>query len=419
MFFNQVAKAVKCVRVRFRRAKAVMCLTLVCVVGSAPGAIEPVDAFNFDSRYFGDMLFLHPYVNYGVPLSWRLSADTLSIAKTFMMVNYGSVSVDKLSADVNVAVNAPIGAGFWARYQLLWKENFHRTLTEEWNFFGFEKYIIGPFSAFARGNLDFDKHEVDILYGLSLSDSLRTRFVQAALIDEDHFYRKNDLGGISEQQPLGIVWEGAYKLKSAYLYSNGYYSRGFKRMFPDTVLSPELREHDAGAGRSVFRAHFPLSNTLLAQACIDHYTFRQRQSFSNSAQNFDYRETIVHSSIRSSLRISARHGIVAGLHGVLHNAHAEGVRRYVFERRDLIPSVAYEFYWRSVVLSAMAAAAWFRADLDAGVPDNDRFERDFQGKVRIAARFIFSPRAGALFSYSKGIPLPSFNGMNGQFIAGF
>lgn len=378
-----------------------------------------LSSWDFDNEYFDNMLYLHVFTNYETPPHWLHGIDTAYPPANLIRVDFGSLSLGELMSIVHVRIQEEVGEGFGVRYRYFWRASHHIDFEEQWNLLGLHKHLWGPVSVFSEGNFSFDKDKIDILYGISLNDSARTRFLEAAFVDQDHFYPKNDMGGRSKRDPYGIMWSMGARGGPVSVSSEGYYSRGFERVFPDSILSPHLRAHDQRIGRSVTRCFLRPTHKWLIDAELRHITFRERKDMRDSALSYRYSNRIYAGALGSVVRFNNRQSLRGKLVGVRQDAAAHGRRSYRFERWDLIPSMVYEFRVWKLRFTTMLALAHYRANLDGHGGTEDHRETGTEGKARVGVRFDFSPRAHMLFARSRTLKIHGFDGMNGQVVATF
>jgi hypothetical protein len=416
---NQFLRPVDRVRERFRDGvlmRARPGIAVLCVLGVTASRVRGFD-FPYDDLLFKSKLFLHPFVNHEIQPSWLRWYEDSLFSSTLVKLNYGSVALRDLMTDLDVVVNAKLDHGVWFRFEHRTFENNHLDLDERSNFAGAEKIIAGPLSAFCYANFMFDKEFADVQVGVAVGDSTRSRYARLAVCLEDFMYdAKNSLGGRTEKAPYAAVWQLNQVFGRVRLFSEGNWSRGFERTYPDRVRSPEIAYHRQYERHALARCVYTLSPRLFVQAEVFHYRFGETQRFGNPANNYRFENVIYHMSALCCLTLRDMHRFRIGPHVVVNRAAAEGFRDYEYTRSDIMPLGGYEFIWRSCTLGAACFASMYHWDVDSHDALAGGERRGYVAKGQATCDLQLWKTAHLRGNYSHVLTPNSFDGWTVQYI---
>ena len=120
-----------------------------------------------------------------------------------------------------------------------------------------------------------------------MADSSRENYLRMGLVMEDFVYdEKNNLDGVSDQTPLSLQRRARYHCDRFGIYSQGRWSRGFKRRYPNQELSPELTAHNQKINNAEFKFYFFPSEQTLLNLNLTHYKFDEQKQFVDRDYNY-------------------------------------------------------------------------------------------------------------------------------------
>ncbi|MBD3392230.1 MAG: hypothetical protein GF418_09200 [Chitinivibrionales bacterium] len=376
--------------------------------------------FPYDNLHHRTLHFLHPFANYEMLPSWqRLMEDSL-FAASMIRLNYGSVTLKEMMTDIDVRINQELDHGFWFFFRHHTYQTHHLDLDEQSNFVGIEKYILGPLSAFLHADFMREKEFADIQVGVSVADSSRCRYVRLAVRFEDFMYDfKNELGGNVLQDPLALVWHVNYGFGPVKLFSEGSWTRGFRREYADSIRSPDMSYHRQRHGNALVRLMYALSSWSSVQAELFHYRFSERKRFHDALLSYRFDNALYHAGATWAFTLRDIHLFRLGPRLVFNHARAGGYRDYTYDRREVMPVAAYDLLWKKNSFGLSYYGTAYRWDWDARdtLPSIDKDGYTAKGMFTYGRQLW--EHAHVRGSYSHVLDVPGFNGWNVQYIMTF
>jgi hypothetical protein len=366
----------------------------------------------YEERYKDNLLYLHALVGYEFDLWDDFHWERRRAAGNGLRLNYGSVSTRELLTDAEIRINQPLGGGWLFLGQYRDHAGLHIQLRQQVFWAGFERYLWSGLSAFFRVNPLFDKELMDGELGLSLADAAREHYLRLAFRVEDINYDiKNDLGGISQQTPIGVRWLLRAGRQGIWVTSDGIWGRGFSRSYEDASKSPELRAMEQVENQGRLRLYFHPSARWLLELAAHHYRFSEEKSFHEGEGNdYRYRNRFSVFGARGALNPGEGHGFRISVQRVWQDSDAAGSREFDYRRSEWLPAIFYEYTrgQHGLVLGYMGSIfAWDFEDFQ-GV---ERFDtEDMTEKVKLGYTYRFEEAGSIHLSVSHVFSYLGFGG---------
>ncbi len=391
-------------------------LALVCLPGGADGA--PSD-WPFPDEFRSRLVFVHPLVNYAVNPVWQRDWERHLASASGVQTTVGSVATEDLYTDLTLNITEPLGDRFRFLYRMVWREGLHIDVSRQEHWLGFEMGLFDRVAAYLQVHPTPDKEEFDLLAGLLLTDESRERYLRVGLRLDDFMYeRKNDLGGTSQEDPVGVQWELRHQIGRWELFSTGRYGSGSRRTYPDSTLSPGVLGTFRRDGASTVRLRHVWTDLDFAGVEASHYRFEAVEQRRDGAAGFEYGNEFVHLRGLGVVGIGGSWGLRPEIHWLRQWASARGRREFDHRREDFFPALFVE-------LRAPGKSTWELGYLAShhqweyavgGWTDN----RDgYTDKIKFGWTYAFLPAARVQFSLSHELDLDRFGGGNVQYQMNF
>lgn len=403
-----------------RRMGVTASLALLASLFLAPGPAPAADPdWPFPDELRSRLVFVHPLVNYAVNPIWQRDWERSLAARNGIQATSGSVSTDDLYTDLVVNVTEPLGDRFRFLFRLVWREGLHLDPERQEHWLGFEGRLTGGLGAFLQVNPTPDKEELDLMAGLVLVDRTRQRYLRLGVRWDDLLYeRKNDQGGTSEGEPVGVTWEARYAAGRWELFTTGRYGSASRRAYPDSVLSPDLTSAYRQDGASTLRLRHVWSDLDFAGIEASHYRFEAEDLGRDAADNLKYGNEYVHLRGLGVVRIGGPWGLRPEIHWLRQWATGEGRRDFSHRREDLFPALFAELRapgrstWE---LGYLATHHQWSYTMGPWTDDRD----GYTDKIKLGWTYAFRPDARLQLSLSHELDLDRFGGGNVQYQMNF
>lgn len=192
-----------------------------------------------------DLFYLHPLVNYQLPLSWQARWERERLSSNGVQATVGSISTKDFTTLVRVDVNEPATDALRLLYRLEWTDTPHLDGGEQQTWIGLElgglRTRWGRWAVEVVAHPPADKSEVDLVASLVWTDASRTRYLRLGRRSDDFlFEEKSDTGALVDQTARGPEWAAHTSRGRWSLSSEGTVLRRQVRRFPDVELSTDL-----------------------------------------------------------------------------------------------------------------------------------------------------------------------------------
>ena len=377
-------------------------------------------AWNFERHYKDKLLYIHSLLNYELNPLWHFNWEENLIRKSGIIVSFGSVEIDDLLCNTQVVINQNLGSGWWFRAKSNWYASQHKNTEEKSNFLGFEKNVFKNYSLFFLLAPAFNKEEFDIKMGISITNSNLKKYFRVALCLDDFVYdQKNDKGGKTSREPVGIEWLLRYGKNKLWFFSEGKYSKGFKRNYRDIKRSPEVNFHQQQINNLNMKLHYHVPQKMLLQFSFSHYHFSETKKFYDSALDYSYLNEINDCAFKSIFRITNKNRIRLESHYIIQNSNCCGFKNFKYKRRELLPAFFYEYILKKNTWEVGLMGAMYNWDYDAKNSLENYDQNDFVDKVKLGWTYNFNQKANLQISISHVISINGFGGGNVQYLMFF
>jgi len=389
---------------------------LLCLSAPTHGA---TDDWPFPDELRSRLVFVHPMVNYAINPVWQRDWERHLVSSSGVQATVGSVATKDLYTDLTLNITEPLGGRFRFLYRMVWNEGLHLDISRQEHWPGFEMALFGGLAAHLQVHPTPDKEDFDLLTGLLLTDESRERYLRVSLRLDDFMYdQKNDLGGTSQEEPVGVQWELRHQIGRWELFSTGRYGSGSQRAYPDSVLSPAVAGSFRRDGAATCRLRHVWSDLDFAGLEVSHYRFEAAEQLRNGTADFEYANEFVHLRGLGVVGIGRSWGLRPEIHWLRQWASAEGRREFTHMREDFFPAVFVELHapgkstWELGYMGTHHQWEYSAADW---VDNRDAYT----DKIKLGWTYAFLPTARVQFSVSHEVDLDRFGGGNVQFQMNF
>lgn len=379
--------------------------------------------YPYEDKYQNGALYVHELINYIFHPEWQFDWERQLFSSNELRVSAGSVRTDELLVNTQLYLNNDLSKGWWFHTRGNWYSSRHRNSRTLDAYLGLEKYIYKNFSVFALGFPRFDKEYLSAQFGLGLYSDTRENYLNIALVLKDMVWDgKNPADGRSTQKPLGIQWYIRHNFGKTVLFSEGNYDRGFKRYYPDPVMSPVDKSHNQQTHHQEVKLYYLSSPTAMLQFQYYHYFFDESKTFYGIPAQFDYgyRNELNHFSLLYMFTLREHHRLRLIGQYMVQNAGGTGFSVHDFHREDFMPALFYEYLWIRHILEV-----GYMFSLHNWEYDNLNDELDYQlsqgkfDKLYIGYTYRFTDSARLHLSVSHQPIIEGFGGGSVQYIMYF
>ena len=403
--------------------------TRAMYLGSALTLLGPTHAatqepdWPFDQHYDSDLVYLHPLVNYALSPYWERDWERNLLRQSGVRVSVGSVATRDFLTESSVNVNQPVGdTRYRFLYLLDWFGGEHLDIGGVEQFMGFEASVVGPLGVLALVHPEPDKEDVDMAFGVVLTGEGRETYLRASVRFDDFLYGdKNDRGGESIQESVSLQWTGRYAIGRWEGFTSGRLSTLSERVFPDTILSPDITGETRVLDRARLLGRYLTSDESFAELDFWYYGFQDGQTWRNQVASYGYRNRLWVLNARYAVTFGGGSWRAwPGVRVLVQEAVAEGFRTYDFDRVDWMPSAFVEYFLspsHSFDVGYMGSAS--DRTLEEADPETSFDQTSYSDKVKGGWTYHFSPLARMHVSVSHRVVRHKFGGGNVQFVMFF
>ena len=382
-------------------------------------AVNPLLAQHPDIDYgthlTDTLLLIHPLANYEFAPAWRIMWEDNLFRMNSVRSNFGSVTLTELLSDSRISINECLREGFWFHYSDHWYESRHIDREIRSRYIGLEHYLWNGFSLFCYGDLAFDKEDVDIQFGVAYSDSSRRHYLRTAFLDEDEFYdKKNDRGGKTSRRPYGLLWIANQSIGGFKLFSEGRYSQGFARMFPDENRSRDIETHESAFSWMNSRLSVPFRESTMIECSVFSWNFVDSKEYRQDDFQYEYTHDMWWLNLMIRHRLSPYWRIRIGSYMAWQDASSSGDRFLSCERTETLPYCFFEWErsFGVIEFGYMGSFHEWQYEDEEGMETR----KGYVDKFKFGYSYAFSRTARIGLSISHVAAIEEFGGGNAQFL---
>ena len=349
-----------------------------------------------------------------IPL-WQDEWEKNLFRRHGLRLNFGSIKNDTLLVDTRLNLNLDLGRDFWFRVQSTWNDGEHQDIEKKENLMGFEKRFWESVTLFFLVDTALEKEKIDGQAGFMLIDESQEHYLRLAYVKDDLVYdSKNDLDGTSLKEPRGIRWQVRYGMGRWHMFSEGKYSTGFERNYPDAERSPELSFHAQQVYDGVLKFYIePVAGSLLeVSGAWNHFSEEKR--YHQDGDEYLYANDLYDLAVRYVFLLTARDRFRIGGHYLMQESNAEYYKNFDYSRREILPFLYYERLWRRHTFELGYIGAIQHWDYGAADPAEDHSYEGYADKAKLGWTYTFKENASLQLSVSHQIVAGEFGGGNVQ-----
>jgi len=220
----------------------------------------------FETGFGEYLLHVHPEVNYAQHPEWLDAWERDRLGPGAFLGTFGSSATDELLVDAQWTLNPELTAGgLRFRNDIDWREQRHLPTEYLDIWLGLEQRVHGPFAVLAQATMAEAKETIDLRFGGLWTSADRTSYVQLLYYAEDIVRdKKDDLEPDTHRSSQGLDWLLRLERGPWSIFSQGRWTSGFVRDYPDEAASPELLRHENTANEFDIRVRWlPASRSQL------------------------------------------------------------------------------------------------------------------------------------------------------------
>jgi hypothetical protein len=374
----------------------------------------------YEEPYHDHILYLHPLINYVPSLDWHYDWHKNLYKKNGFYISTGSVTTDDLLIDGRLVINQELGKGWWfrgsgMRYESRHLYNFNHTL-----FMGFDKQIYRKAYLFLQVNPYFDKEYTDVITGLAIYSNDSEQYIRLGLLLEDFIYDdKNAFNAISDQTPLAFRWFLRYSWGDLTLYSDGKFSRGFERRYPDRRESPQITSHAQQTDYSVSKVYYRWHETNYFLIAYSTYYFDEQQTYVDSLFNYIYGNDLDDVGFEGYIGFMKKNYFHFLVHYLWQKAKSSEYRAHCFSRNDFLWGMFYERSIKRSRLDFGYMMSLFDFVYNGLAGQGGYARQGYVDKLKLGWTYLFPQGARLQLSLSHELSSGEFGGANLQYLMFF
>lgn len=399
----------------FKFRKTILLIVIFFIFNSILAFEWTYDQGNVDER-----LYLHVATNYAFDQDWSRAWEKNYLKASGIRMNYGSVTTSELLSDFQILINEQIAKGWKFHSHFIQYDSRHRNDKVESNFIGLEKSIFSNISLFALFSPYFDKEKIDSKVGLTISSSNQKKYLRLSYVFDDFVYeQKNSLSGKTIQKPGRLDWKLRTGGKNWTIYSDGQYSRAFKREFQDRERSPEINWHSQSIDDITTKLYYRPTENIFLEFRNWYYQFYEAKNFWNPLYNFSYQNTIYQNSVYGTFQINKKFDIRYEFHHIYQNSEADGYQEYDFKRREIFfPDIFIDYKTGHEIFTLGYFGTSYTWQKENHLSD-DSEQKGYEDKLIAGWQHSFSSKTKLKLSISHSTTYHGFGGGNIQYMMYF
>ncbi|MBN1466478.1 hypothetical protein JXA02_11990 [candidate division KSB1 bacterium] len=369
----------------------------------------------YDDYYGENMVYIHAIANYELHPFWHEKWEKNLFCQNMMRLNFASISNTELLSDARLALNEELSSGLWFRYAATYYATHHRNEQDKHVETGFEKQIYRPLSVFIYGDPHFEKEEIDVQYGLSLTNKSRTNYLRLAYRDIDVFWNdKNNIKSRDMKKPWQFVWETNLTVGPFRFFSQGQYDDGSERSFVATEGRDRFSQRKK-MDDLVFKLFYYRTHRSFIEAAYSRYHFEEEKAFAATDDHYSYQNEIELIKIGYITPVSDNSNVRFGAHVVIQDAGSTGYGAHDYHHAEFIPFFFAERCLGPGVVEAGYMGSMQKWDYVGLFEITHPHQSGYVDKIKLAYTFNFDNRVYLQFAVSHVTTIWGFGGGNVQF----
>ena len=369
---------------------------------------------------FGDrLLHVHPELNYTQHPDWLDAWERGRLGAGEFLGNFGSTATDELLIDARWTLNPELThGGLRFRNDIVWQEQRHLPTERLDIWLGLEQHVWRGFGVMAQVTVAEAKETIDLRVGGLWTSADRSRYVQLLYVAEDIVRdEKDDLEPQTERGAHGIDWLLRLVHGQWSFISEGHWSTGFDRKYPNHDASPELLRHEKVANNLDLRARWQPAPRAQLELSWRQAEDEEIRLYRGSATFYDHQYAGWYRvfGARGLLPVADRWRLRGELHRLDRRANADGWSTFVYHRDETLPGIWAEWgfggtHW----LELGYLATFYRWHEDGDVENTG-----YADKLELAVVLGFMNGAGLKVSLSHEVSLDQFGGASVRMFSPF
>jgi hypothetical protein len=374
-------------------------------------ASEP--EWSFEDPYHNKLAYLHTLINYDFNALWHNNWEKNYFKGNGFLISVGSVTTDELHYDASLVLNESLGKGWWFRGEGRIYESFYLSKSSKYTYMGLEKKITLNTSLYLIVNPAYNKEDTHLNMGFLITDSSRENYLRSGLVMEDFVYdEKNSLDGVSDQTPLSFQWRARFQKDNFALFSQGRWSRGYKRRYPNQELSPYLTAHNQRTNNAQVKIYFFPSEQSLLNLTYFHYDFDEMKQFVSQQYNYRYKNQFNNLSFEYLTKFILSNRFRLKMYYLNQHAGSHGYNAHDFKREDLLSGISYERYFSAHSIEFQYLFAIVRTEYGTLPYNETQGSNSFRDKIKLGWMYTFPQGSKFYISLSHEIRGGEFGGAN-------
>jgi hypothetical protein len=374
----------------------------------------------YEEPYHDRILYLHPLINYTPPIEWYHQWEQNLFKTNGIYISTGSVTTDDLLVDGRIVVNQELGSGWWLRGQGQRYESRHLYQYPHAFFMGFDKKLYRQAYIFLLINPYFDKEYTDVITGIALLGEDQQQYLRVGILLEDFIYdEKNSRNGVSVQTPLGLRWTVRFLFANFILYSDGKYSRGFDRYYPDRNKSPRIKSQTQHIDYGNSRMYYQWNDKTMLCLSYSTYLFDEQETYTDSLFNYIYGNDLYDWALEWQLGFNRSNYFRLHGHYLKQSAAAREYRSHCFSRTDYLAGIFYERCIKRSRIDTGYMISFYNLTY-RGLAGQSGYQRNgYIDKLKLGWTYHFPQGARIHLSLSHELSSGEFGGANLQYLMFF
>ena len=374
-------------------------------------------AWEYGEGFRDELLYLHSALNYEFDPDWDQSWEKNLMRSNGIKLSFGSISKRELIQDEELLINQFLGNGWWFRAHLNQYGSRYEDKDRSTRYLEFQKKVFRNVYMFISGDMKHEKAEIDGTLGIMYTDDSREKYSRIQFCWDDLVYdERNTMGGDTKKFPLGVQWLLRWEGDNWNMFSDGKYSNGYSRDFPDIKRSSVFYHQEQRNNHVDWKFTYFLTKFSRIEIKISHYNFRESRFYYELRNDYSYLNEINHGTVRYLFPMGVFDQIRLELHNIRQYSRADGYKDYRYKRYEYLPAMFLKRNIMKHTLELGYFSSIYDWDYDDHTDITDYSRSDYIDKVKFGWTYNFSKKAHIQLSVSHVLELKRFGGGGGQFI---